>query len=83
VTLRCLLDGLLLPAQLRPGWPALVAWDGDELFAVEAVEAQFYELVAGTPEELLGLQRARYRLLRLAADFRQEAGCQPSDYTAT
>ncbi len=70
MTLRCLVDGLLLPAALRPGVPALVAWDGDEAFGVEAVEALFYELVAATREELLGLQSACYRLLRLAVDFR-------------
>jgi hypothetical protein len=72
VTLRCLVDGLLLRATLRNESPALLAWDGDEVFAVEAVEALFYELVAATREELLGLQRACYRLLRLADDFRQE-----------
>jgi hypothetical protein len=72
VTLRCLVDGLLLPAILRPEAPALVAWDGDEAFAVEAVEARFYELVAATREELLGLQRACYRLLRLATDFHHQ-----------
>jgi hypothetical protein len=70
VTLRCLVDGLLLPAKLRPG-PALVAWDGDEGFALEAVEAMYYELVEATLTELLGLERARYRLLRRAADFRR------------
>ncbi len=70
MTLRCLIDGLLLPAELRSEAPALVAWDGDEAFEVGAVEALFYELVAATREELLGLQRACYRLLRLAADFR-------------
>jgi hypothetical protein len=72
--LRCLVDGLLLPAVLRPEAPALLAWDGDEAFGVEAVEAVFYELVAATRDELLGLQRACYRLLRLAADFRHEEG---------
>jgi hypothetical protein len=65
------MDGLLLPARLCSGWPALVAWDGDEPFGVEAVEAAFYELVSATREELLGLQKACYRLLRLAVDFRQ------------
>jgi hypothetical protein len=65
-------DGLLLPAALRPGTPALLAWDGEEAFGVEAVEAVFYELVSATREELQGLQRACYRLLRLAADFRHE-----------
>ena len=69
MTLRCVLDGLLLPATLRPG-PELLAWDGDESFALEAVEAVFYEVVSATQGELLGLQRACYRLLRLAADFR-------------
>jgi hypothetical protein len=64
------MDGLLLPARLCPGWPALMAWDGDEAFRVEAVEAAFYELVSATREELLGLQRACYRLLHLAVDFR-------------
>jgi hypothetical protein len=63
------LDGLLLPARLCPGRPALVAWDGGEAFRVEAVEASFYELVSATREELLGLQTACYRLLRLAVDF--------------
>jgi hypothetical protein len=74
VTLRCLVDGLLLPAQLDPGSPSLVAWDGEESFAVEAIEALFYELVSATGEEMRGLQRACYRLLRLAADFRHEDG---------
>jgi hypothetical protein len=69
VTLRCLVDGLLLPARLCPGRPALVAWDGGEAFRVEAVEASFYELVTATREELLGLQAACYRLLRPAIDF--------------
>jgi hypothetical protein len=72
VTLRCLVDGLLLPARLCPGWPALVAWDGEEPFGVEAVEALYYELVSATREELQGLQDGCYRLLRLAADFRHE-----------
>jgi len=72
VTLRCLLDGLLLPAALCPVCPPLVAWDGDEAFGVEAVEALYYELVSATPDELLGLERARYRLLRRAGDFRHE-----------
>jgi hypothetical protein len=74
VTLRCLLDGLLLPARLCASTPGLVAWDGDEAFPVEAVEAMFYELVSASSEELLGLERRRYRLLRLAGDFRREAG---------
>jgi hypothetical protein len=36
------------------------------------MEALFYELVSATRDELWGLQRACYRLLRLAADFRHE-----------
>jgi hypothetical protein len=71
VTLRCRLDGLMLPAMLRPTQPALVAYDGEESFAVEAVEALFYEVVTATAEELLGLEEARYRLLRRASDFQQ------------
>jgi hypothetical protein len=70
--LRCVIDGLLLPARLRPEPPALLAWDGEEPFAVEAVEAIFYEVVSATREELLGLQRACFRLLRPAADFESE-----------
>jgi hypothetical protein len=69
VTLRCKLDGLLLPAELRPAAPHLVAYDGDEAFGVEAIEASFYEVVAATLDELLSLERAHYRLLRQAAEF--------------
>jgi hypothetical protein len=69
VTLRCLLDGLLLPASLRREEPTLIAFDGEEGFAMEAIEAVYYELVAATRAEMLGLERARYRLLRRAADF--------------
>src|SRR4051812_20424683 len=73
MTLRCLLDGLLLPARLifGPGPPALLAFDGDEGFTMEAVEALYYELVAATPDEVLGLEKGRYRLLRRAEDFHQ------------
>ena len=79
MTLRCLIDGLLLPAALvptpaAPDQAALLAYDGDEAFTLEAVEVVYYELVEATPEEMLGLQRARYRLLRHAADFRPLAG---------
>jgi hypothetical protein len=63
------LDGLLLPATLRRGDPSLVAYDGDEGFAMEALEAVYYEVVSATPAEMLGLERARYRLLRRAEDF--------------
>jgi hypothetical protein len=70
VILRCLVDGLLLRAKLRPEAPPLLAYDGDEAFGLEAVEALFYEVVSATADELLGLERACYRLLRCAADFR-------------
>ncbi len=70
MTIRCLLDGLLLHATMLPKSPTLLAFDGDESFVMEAVEALYYELVAATREELLGLERGRYRLLRRAADFR-------------
>jgi hypothetical protein len=73
MTLRCVLDGLLLPAQLWGGAPPLLAYDGDEPFALEAVEASYYELVTATAAEVLHLERARYRLLRRAADFQLAA----------
>jgi hypothetical protein len=63
------LDGLMLFAKFRLDPPALVAYDGDESFALEPVEALYYEVVAATTDELLGLERAHYRLLRRADDF--------------
>jgi hypothetical protein len=69
VILRCVLDGLLLPAELCPGAPPVVAYDGDEGFRLEAVEALFYELVSASGDEIVLLQRAGYRLLRIADDF--------------
>ncbi len=69
MTIRCLLDGLLLPASLQGSEPALVAYDGDEGFAMEATEALVYEVVSASRAEILGLERARYRLLRRADDF--------------
>jgi len=69
LTLRCKLDGLLLPAELQRADPPLIAYDGDESFGVEAVEASFYEVVNATLEELLGLEQAHYRLLRRAGEF--------------
>jgi hypothetical protein len=74
VKIRCTLDGLLLDAEMDPAGAALVAFDGEEPFVMEAVEALLYELVSATAEELLQLQRARYRLLRLANDFRCAEG---------
>jgi hypothetical protein len=69
VTLRCKLDGLLLPAELRRANPPLIAYDGGESFGVEAIEANFYEVLSATLEELLALERAHYRLLRRAGEF--------------
>lgn len=70
MTLRCVLDGLLLPARIGVGQPPLTAWDGDEAFPVERLEAQYYEVVAATEEEWLRLEANHYRLLRRANDFR-------------
>lgn len=70
MTIRCVLDGLLLCATLRAEPPRVVVFDGDESFILEALEALYYELVAATRQELLGLERASFRLLRRAADFR-------------
>jgi hypothetical protein len=69
VQIRCTLDGLILDAHICPHHRALVAFDGDEGFVMEAVEAAFYELVSATPDELLLLQQAHYRLLQPARDF--------------
>lgn len=68
--LRCVLDGLLLGAAVRADPPLVVAFDGDESFALEAIEALYYEIVAATREELIVLERACFRLLRRAGDFR-------------
>jgi hypothetical protein len=69
LTIRCTLDGLLLHAELLPNAEGLVAYDGDESFTLEALEAMFYELVSASREEIVRLQQARYRLLRFADDF--------------
>lgn len=69
MTIRCLIDGLLLPAFLGRGRGPVTAYDGDEAFHLEAVEALFYEIVAADTDELLGLEQVHYRLLRPAADF--------------
>ncbi len=76
--LRCVVDGLLLPAELAPNSTALVAYDGDEGFSLEAIEALFYEVVSATCDEIVSLQRAGYRLLRLAEDFSTSAS-SPAD----
>lgn len=71
MTIRCVLDGLLLYATLNVELAIVLVFDGDEAFVLEAVEALYYELVSATGAELLGLERARYRLLRRAADFEE------------
>lgn len=73
MTLRCILDGLLLPAEIVTG-TAVVAWDGDESFEMEALEALYYEMVEATEEELVRLERGRYRLLKRAPDFQLAVG---------
>jgi hypothetical protein len=70
VVLRCVIDGLLLPAQWHGHNSALVLHDGDESFRLEAVEAACYELVNATDSERLLIQRA-YRLMRTAVDYRR------------
>lgn len=67
--LRCVLDGLLLPAEVSAERATLVAYDGEEAFCMEALEARFYELVAARREEIVALQRYGYRFLRFASDF--------------
>ena len=69
MTLRCTLDGLLLPAFLDEERSMLIAYDGDESFEMERGEAVFYELVSASREEIRRLQAARYRLLAVAEDF--------------
>lgn len=71
MTLRCVLDGLLLPACFVHD-AALIAFDGDEGFRMEALEARFYEVVAATRDEWMHVERAHFRLLRRAADFAWE-----------
>lgn len=67
--LRCTIDGLLLDALFCPQTSALLVFDGDESFALEAVEALYYVVVSATRAELIRLESAGYRLLRLASDF--------------
>lgn len=77
--LRCVLDGLILPAGVwtsdrgeadRNETLTLWAFDGDEGFPVEALEAAFYEVVSATEGDLVDLERAGYRFLRRSDDFR-------------
>ncbi len=80
VLLRCVLDDLLLCATVRAEPPLLLAFDGDEAFALEAIEALYYEIVSATKEELIALEAACFRLLRRAADFRtsEDSGAAPA-----
>ena len=73
--LRCKIDRLLLPARPNVQRRALIAWDGNEPFALERVECMYYEIVSATSEEQLWLERNGYRFLKPAADFRPE--CVP------
>ena len=73
MTLRCVLDGLLLPAVFCPTVSGVLAFDGDESFRLEALEALFYELVSASRDEILSLERLGYRLLRRAPDFQPQA----------
>ena len=83
MTLRCVLDGLLLPAEVVQTSPPLIAYDGEESFPVEAMEALYYEIVDASPCELLHLEQARYRTLRKAADFELVGGCPCSRQAVT
>ena len=72
MTLRCVIDGLLLPVTLRAEAPPIVVYDGDESFVLEAVEAVYYELVEATDDERRWVQRF-YRFLTIAVDYRRIA----------
>jgi hypothetical protein len=63
-------DGLLLRGRVTSPEPTLMAYDGDEGFEMEALEALYYEVVAATADELLRLEQRGYRLLRRAPDFK-------------
>lgn len=67
--LRCKLDGLLLEAERNAASSKLIAYDGDEAFEMEPVEAIHYELVAAMPADAIWIEQAGYRLLRKAPDF--------------
>ncbi len=67
--LRCTLDGLVLEAKRNESDTKMIAFDGDESFEMERVEAIYYELVAATSKDLIWLEQAGYRLLRIAPDF--------------
>lgn len=67
--LRCTLDGLVLEAKRNKSETKLIAFDGDEPFEMERVEAVYYELMAATTDDLIWLEQAGYRMLRIALDF--------------
>jgi hypothetical protein len=69
VTIRCLLDGLLLNAIVGGREGPVTAYDGDEAFGMEAIEAAYYEIVEADADELLGLEQVHFRLLHRADDF--------------
>ena len=69
MTIRCLLDGLLLNAVVGGKGRPVTAFDGDEAFGLEAIEAAYYEIVAADADELLSLEQVHYRLLQRADDF--------------
>ena len=71
--IRCLLDNLILHAEMHLTERALMVFDGEESFALEAVEALFYEVVSATLDEVVQLELAHYRLLRQAEDFENTA----------
>jgi hypothetical protein len=80
VLLRCTLDGLLLPTRIDYASEQLIAYDGDECFALQPIEAMYYEVVVATRHERDWLMLHPLRLLRFADDF-HEADVQPESET--
>jgi hypothetical protein len=73
-----LIDGLLLPARIFQRSRRVVAYDGDESFTLEAIEAMYYEVVRASREEWLAVEQGHYRLLRQAGDFSWEEPSSPA-----
>ena len=69
MTIRCLLDGLLLNAIVGGQGGPVTAFDGEEAFGLEAIEAAYYEIVEADHNELMALEQVHYRLLQRADDF--------------
>lgn len=65
--LRCMMDGLILPARVEGN--RLLAWDGEESFEIGRLEASFYEIIEAKQSEWQELARKGYRILRWADDF--------------